>query len=36
MDRNEIDWEVVDWIDVARGRENWSAVVKKVMNLRVP
>jgi hypothetical protein len=26
----------VDWIDLAQGRERWRALVKAVMNLRVP
>jgi hypothetical protein len=35
MDLMEIGWEVVDWIHVAQDRDQWQAVVKTVMNLRV-
>jgi hypothetical protein len=26
----------IDWIDLAQGMDRWRAVVKAVMNLRVP
>jgi hypothetical protein len=29
-------WESVDWIHVAREREQWPAVLDTVMGLRVP
>ena len=29
----ETEWEVVDWIDVAQGRDKWRAVVNTVMTL---
>jgi hypothetical protein len=35
MDLREIEWEVVDWIHLAQGRDQWRAV-NTVMNLRVP
>jgi hypothetical protein len=35
MDRNEIGWEVVDWIDLAQGKEIWRGVVKVVMDRTV-
>jgi hypothetical protein len=36
MDRQEVGWECMDWIDRAQDRDRWRAVVTAVMNLRVP
>jgi hypothetical protein len=36
MDLGEIGWYDVDWIDLAQDRDQWRALVGKVMNLRVP
>jgi hypothetical protein len=36
MDLREIEWDGVDWIDLAQERDQWRAVVNTVMNLRVP
>jgi hypothetical protein len=36
MDIKEIELDGVDWIDLAQNRGKWWAVVKAVMNLRVP
>jgi hypothetical protein len=36
MDLREIGWEDVDWIHVAQDRDQWRALGKTVMNLRVP
>jgi hypothetical protein len=36
MDLREIGWDVMDWIDLAKDRDLWRALVKTVMNLRVP
>jgi hypothetical protein len=36
MDLREIGWDVVDWIDMAQERDQWRALVNKVLNLRVP
>jgi hypothetical protein len=36
IDPREIGWGEVDWIDLAEDRDQWKAVVKTVMNLRVP
>jgi hypothetical protein len=34
-DVREIGWRSVDWIQLARDRDRWRAVVNTVMNLRV-
>jgi hypothetical protein len=36
MDLNEIGWEGVDCMRLAQDRDQWRALVKMVMNLRVP
>jgi hypothetical protein len=36
MDLREIGWDGGDWIDLAQDRDRWRALVKVVMNLRVP
>jgi hypothetical protein len=35
MDLREIRWCDIDWIDLAQDRDQWRALVSKVMNLRV-
>jgi hypothetical protein len=32
----EIGWGGMDWFDLAQDRDQWSALVNTVMNLRVP
>jgi hypothetical protein len=32
----EIGWDGVDWIELAKDRDQWRALVNTVMNLRVP
>jgi hypothetical protein len=36
LDLREIGWDGLDWIDVAKDTYQWRALVKTVMNLRVP
>jgi hypothetical protein len=36
MDLVEVGWGIVDWIGLAQNRDKWRAVVKSVLNLRVP
>jgi hypothetical protein len=36
MDLGEIELNGVDWIDLAQDMDQWKALVKTVMNLRVP
>jgi hypothetical protein len=36
MDLREIGLSGMDWIDMARDRDQWRALVNTVMNLRVP
>jgi hypothetical protein len=36
MDLREIGWYGVDWIELARDRDQWKALVNTVMNLQVP
>jgi hypothetical protein len=36
MDLREIGSDGVDWIDLAQDRDQWSALVNAVMNIRVP
>ena len=36
MDLQEVEWRGMDWIDLARDRGRWWAVVNAVMNVRGP
>jgi hypothetical protein len=36
MDRKEIGWGYMDWIDLAQDGDRWRALMNTVMNLRVP
>jgi hypothetical protein len=36
IDLREIEWDGMDWIDLAQDRDQWRALVNTVMNLRVP
>jgi hypothetical protein len=35
MDFGEMGWGDVDWIDLAKDRNGWRALVNSVLNLRV-
>jgi hypothetical protein len=36
MDLREIEWGGMDWIYLAQDRDQWRALMKTIMNLRVP
>jgi hypothetical protein len=36
IDLREIGWDGRDWIDLTQDRDQWRALVRAVMNLRVP
>jgi hypothetical protein len=36
MDLEEVGWGDVDWIDLAKDRNRWRALVNLVLNFRVP
>jgi hypothetical protein len=36
IDLREIEWDGMDWIDLAQDRDQWRALVNTVMNHRVP
>jgi hypothetical protein len=36
LDLGEVRWGDVDWIGLAQDRNRWRALVKSVLNLRVP
>jgi hypothetical protein len=36
IDLREIGWGGLDWIDVAKDRDKWRALLNTAMNLRVP
>jgi hypothetical protein len=36
IDLGELEWDGVEWIDLAQDRDQWWALVNTVMNLRVP
>jgi hypothetical protein len=36
MDLREIEWDDMDWINLAQDGDQWKALVNKLMNFRVP
>jgi hypothetical protein len=36
MDLREIEWAGVDWMHLAKGRDQWQALVNTAVNLQVP
>jgi hypothetical protein len=36
MDLGEVGWGDVDWVDLAKDRNRWRALVNSVLNHRVP
>jgi hypothetical protein len=36
IDLREIDWDGMDWIDLAQDREQWRALMNTVVDLRFP
>jgi hypothetical protein len=36
VDLREIEWDGLDWIDIAQDRDQWRALVNTIMNLLFP
>jgi hypothetical protein len=36
IDLREIEWDGMDWIDLALDRDQWRALMNTMMSLRVP
>jgi hypothetical protein len=35
MDLREIEWDGMDWIDLAKDMDQWRALVSRAVNLRI-
>jgi hypothetical protein len=35
IELQDVEWEGMDWIDLAQNRDRWQALVKTVLNLQV-
>jgi hypothetical protein len=35
IDFREIEWDSMDWIHLAQGRDQWSALVNMVINIQI-
>jgi hypothetical protein len=36
LELREIGWEVLNWIHLAQGKDQWRPLVNTVLNIRVP
>jgi hypothetical protein len=36
IDLREIEWDSMDWIDLAEDRDRWRALLNTIINFRVP
>jgi hypothetical protein len=36
MNLREIGWDGIDWVDLDQDRDQWRALVRTVMNIRIP
>jgi hypothetical protein len=36
IDLREIEWNCMDWIDLAQDRDQWRDLLNTIMNVRVP
>jgi hypothetical protein len=36
MDLRELEWDGVDWVDLAQVRDQWRALVNTIMKFRIP
>jgi hypothetical protein len=36
MDLREVEWDIMDWINLAQDRDQWRALMNTVMDFRAP